>query len=266
MRSREEIESLVKEKIENLSNIQKGVTYHITTRAGDRFGSLEVQVDQTEYPDMNIEERKRHLSDNFEETVRLTIAREVNQLLSILESVPDAEFIPQIRRSGIGEFCNFTIEDIKNLKLDDPNFIHANFSDLLQSIYESFGFENHLPTREEKYAKLAELSEARESGAKRSDYLRKSKEYDLMKHENGEGEFTLDGLPLELRDDCERKLDELIKKAEQREAEEPSKITGQELGQETLEEQKDSHEKQIAKEKIDALRAKYKEKDDVKEQ
>ena len=260
MRSREEVEAEVRKKIENLSNVQRKERYHLVKPAGADFSTIELRTDEEAYPNMDVEGHKQHLLGNFPETVRLIVAREISQLVVILSEAEKLEKVPQIGNKGIGDVCNFTIQDIRDLKLDDPYYVKDHMEEIQQGLFEAYGYDEKLPTSMDISKKRSEHIKALQEGAKKSEALKIEKQIALMKHAIGDGEFTLDGLPLELRADCEKRFDEKIKQAEREEAEE-QKVSGQELGQETLGEQKDTDAKTAAMRNLTALRMREQESD-----
>ena len=259
MRSREEVEAEVRKKIESLSKTQRKERYHLVKIPSERFSTIELRTDEEEYP-IDIEGHKQHLLDNFDETVRLIVTREIGQLVVLLSEAERLESIPQIGNKGIGDVCNFTIQDIRDLGLDKLDFVRDHMEEIQQSLFEAYGYEEKLPTSMDISKKRSEHIKAFQEGAKKSEALKIEKQIALMKLARGDGECTLDGLPLELRADCEKRFDEKIQQAEQEETKE-EKTSGQELGQETLDEQKDTQAKQTAMEKLAALRAKEREAD-----
>lgn len=267
MRSREEVKAEVRKKIDNLSKTQRKDRYRLIQPGNARFSKILLTTYEVEYPNLDVEGHKQHLLDNFDETVRLVVASEISQLAWILSQVEKVESIPEIGSKGMGDVCNFTLQDIKDLGLNDPDFVQNNMDDVVQSLYASYGYEDQLPTSRELANKVSERIRATQEGAKKSEILSISKQIELMKHAMGDGSFTIDGLPLELREDVEKRMDEEIQKAKEEEIKEretsndEQKISGQKLGQETLNEQKDTQAKQTAMEKLAALRTRVKEGD-----
>ena len=262
MRSREEVEAEVRKKIDNFSWSQKKEVYEIKKDVGARFAKVYLRTEGKAYTNDFIKEHMQHLVDNFEETVKLVVVGEIRRILGLLSEVEKVESIPRIGSEGIGDVCNFTLQDIKDLGLNDPDFVQDYMDEILQSLYEAYGYKEKLPTSEDIADNLDKRFEAVRARVKTSELIRIYKQLELMKLARGEGKYLLDGLPIELREDVEKRIDARLQEVKEEEAKaEEQKISGQELGQATLYEQKDTQAKRTAMEKLAALRTRVKDGD-----
>lgn len=253
MRSKHEIEEIVRNKIETLSLSQSGFGYSTTKLKGKKT-IVEVSWGVDNYDDLaDIEAAKADLLEHFDETVRLSIVRDITRILEIVAQLESKEDIGEIPHLGsqepgcFGAICGFSKSDIERL---DPQFVKENMASIRQALYESFEYTDKLPTDAHSrwQDQLKEKKKLEKEGAPRSQILMCEREMDIINHQDGKGRFGVNGIPRESLDHCCARWDTQIE-----EALEEERITGQALGEESLEEQKDTKGKRNAKDDLAVL-------------
>ena len=257
MRSKSEIEALVRRRIDELDSSQTGIGYTIRRVSGKKT-IVEASWGTDNYADLvDIEAAKADLLANFDDTVRLAILRDITRVLEMVSKLDNKEDIGEIpyldsQEQGAlgGGICGFSKVDIERL---DPQYVRENMAAIRQSLYQAFGYKDQLPTNgaEQWKEKVQEWERLKREGAPKSEILMCEKEMDIINHNDGKGRFGVNGIPRESLKHCCERWDEQIQEALK--AEESREITGQDLGKETLMEQAASKEKKDAEQEFRLL-------------
>lgn len=170
--------------------------------------------------------RNQHQRENAEELQKILIAHDAHAIVDLIARKRDGAF-----RDGI------IPTSVLDVKMDDPaidkllrsSFPEAARDEFVQTIYESYGFTEQLPTMREVKLLQGRVNQMEEAGDFESDeYKSLRKELDLKQCALGIGNMD-GGLPYKF----------------------PADVLTQSLGKETMEQQKDTQAKDTLSSQFD---------------